>query len=1040
MAGSRSWTGGVAFSDTVLLLDGAEARPAPRPLASCEQVFDTGAWAGGTRRSRGPSSSGALERALAGLARRGTRGGDSPAWSRKRQPYEPPPTGAPARRRASVPYAELHCHSNFCFLDGASHPEELVEEAARLGPRGAGPHRPRRLLRRGPLRRGGPGRRAAHRLRRRAHPGRPADRGRSDRADRPTPTRRASTCWCWPRDPQGYARLARAISRAQLAGEKGAPALSTCDELAEPTAPATATGCVLTGCRKGAVPAALVDRRARRRPARELRPAGRRCSGATTWPSSCGTTATRSTRPATTPWPSWPCEPGCRRGRHQQRALRHARPRARWPRRSPRCGPAAASTSSTAGCPAAPAAHLRSGAEQARRFARYPGVVDARRRARPGVRVRPRAGRARTCRRSRARRATTEMSWLRELDRARAPRRRYGPPRTTRRRAPGAYDQIDHELAVIEQLGFPGYFLIVWDIVEFCRRADISARAGARRPTRRSATPSASPRPTPCRLGLLFERFLSPERDGPPDIDIDIESDRREEVIQYVYDRYGREHAAQVANVITYRAQSAVRDMAKALGLRPGPAGRLVEAGRPLGRRSRPRHRRPSPTTTSPPPVLELAAQVRALPPPPRHPLGRHGASATGRSSRCARSSGPAWRTARVLQWDKDDCAAVGPGEVRPARPRHARGAALRGRPHRASTTASRSTWPRIPQEDAVYDMLCQADSVGVFQVESRAQMATLPRLQAPHVLRPGGRGRAHPARARSRAARCTPTSGAATARSRSPTCTRCSRTSLAQDPRRAAVPGAAHADGHRRGRVHRRPRPTSCARPWAPSASSSGWSGCGPGSTTGMAERRHHRRGGRRDLRQAGGLRQLRLPREPLGVASPTSSTRRRGSSCTTRPRSAPALLNAQPMGFYSPHSLVQDARRHGVEVRTPDLNASRGRRPPSSRAPGVAPRRWRVRLGLGSVRAIGDDLAEADRRAAAARTPTMEDLVAPGAGAARSPQLEALATAGAFGCFDACDAAARRCGRPGRWPQSPPGPPGRHGHRRRRAARCRA
>ena len=87
-------------------------------------------------------------------------------------------------------------------------------------------------------------------------------------------------------------------------------------------------------------------------------------------------------------------------------------------------------------------------------------------------------------------------------------------------------------------------------------------------------------------MGLLFERFLSPERDGPPDIDVDIESDRREEVIQYVYSRYGRERAAQVANVITYRPRSAVRDMAKALGFSPGPAGRVEQADRPLGRRS----------------------------------------------------------------------------------------------------------------------------------------------------------------------------------------------------------------------------------------------------------------------------------------------------------------------------------------------------------------------------------------------------------------------------------------------------------------------
>ncbi len=123
---------------------------------------------------------------------------------------------------------------------------------------------------------------------------------------------------------------------------------------------------------------------------------------------------------------------------------------------------------------------------------------------------------------------------------------------------------------MIEHLGFPGYFLVVWDLVEFCRRSDIFCQG------RGSAANSAVcyalgvTAADAVSLGLLFERFLSMQRDGPPDIDIDIESDRREEVIQYVYERHGRHHTAQVANVITYRARSAVRDMAKALGYELG--------------------------------------------------------------------------------------------------------------------------------------------------------------------------------------------------------------------------------------------------------------------------------------------------------------------------------------------------------------------------------------------------------------------------------------------------------------------------------------
>src|SRR4029450_619526 len=143
----------------------------------------------------------------------------------------------------------------------------------------------------------------------------------------------------------------------------------------------------------------------------------------------------------------------------------------------------------------------------------------------------------------------TEMSWLRELA-GQGATRRYGPRGSER--VPRAWRQIDHQLAMAEALR---------DLVEFCRRADIYCQG------RGSAANSAVcyaigiTKADAVSLGLLFERFLSPERDGPPDIDLDIEAGRREEVIQYVYERYGRDRAAQVANVITYQARSAVRNM-----------------------------------------------------------------------------------------------------------------------------------------------------------------------------------------------------------------------------------------------------------------------------------------------------------------------------------------------------------------------------------------------------------------------------------------------------------------------------------------------
>src|SRR4029077_15648598 len=126
------------------------------------------------------------------------------------------------------------------------------------------------------------------------------------------------------------------------------------------------------------------------------------------------------------------------------------------------------------------------------------------------------------------------------------------------------------ELRIIDNLGFPGYFLVVWELTQFCAQQGILAQG------RGSAANSAVcyaigiTAVDSVRYGLLFERFLAPERDGPPDIDIDIESDRREEVIQHVYRLHGRQHAAQVANVITYRPRSAVRDIAKAFGYAQG--------------------------------------------------------------------------------------------------------------------------------------------------------------------------------------------------------------------------------------------------------------------------------------------------------------------------------------------------------------------------------------------------------------------------------------------------------------------------------------
>ncbi|WP_333812573.1 error-prone DNA polymerase [Timonella senegalensis] len=354
----------------------------------------------------------------------------------------------------------------------------------------------------------------------------------------------------------------------------------------------------------------------------------------------------------------------------------------------------------------------------------------------------------------------TESTWLRELTYAGA-LERYGSREAER--VAGAWDKIDHELRIIEDLGFPGYFLIVYDIVDFCRRSSILAQG------RGSAANSAVcyalgiTAVDAVHHGLLFERFLAPERDGPPDIDVDIESRRREEVIQYVYKRYDREHAAQVANVITYRNRSAVRDAAKALGFDTGQQdawskgidrwGNLTDdrnssstpdperaAGRPevddTARRDG-----FSPTGSElasfpqdgrgeiPEAVVALAEQLRRL---PRH-LGIHSGGMVLCDRPVTEVCPVEWARMEgrtVLQWDKEDCAdaglvkfdLLGLGML----------TALRlAFEHVKETDGLELELHSLPADDPfVYELLQAADTVGVFQVESRAQIATLPRLK----------------------------------------------------------------------------------------------------------------------------------------------------------------------------------------------------------------------------------------------------------------------------------------------------------------------
>ncbi len=934
-------------------------------------------------------------------------GGDGPALGRRRQPYQPP-AEATTHRRVTIPYAELHCHSNFSFLDGASHPEQLVEEAQRLGLEALALTDHDGLY--GVVRFAEAARtvglptvfgaevtlapaQGAHGMPPERMARTEADTDRQRRVAGPAghqhlPDPHGEHLLLVADGPAGYARLSRALSLGHLAGEKGAPQFGFAD-LVDVGA---GHWWVLTGCRKGGVPAALLHdgpRAAARELARLIDGFGRDRVVVELWDHGDPLDSARNDALAEL---AARFDLACIATNN----VHYATPAQR------RLAAAVAAVRARRSLddldpwlPATAGAHLRSGAEQARRFARYPGVVE----------LAAEIGRAAAfdlalvapslppfpCPPGPDGQPLDEMAYLRLLV-DRGARRRYGE-----RPQPGedlslrarAWRTIDHELDVIEGLGFAGYFLVVWDIVEFCARADIYCQG------RGSAANSAVcyalgvTKADAVSLGLLFERFLSPERDGPPDIDLDIESGRREEVIQYVYERYGRHHAAQVANVITYRARSSVRDMARALGFAPGQQdawSKQLDAWGPLA------------STVAqgdhdiPAVVLDLAAEIEDA---PRH-LGIHSGGMVICDRPIIEVCPVEWaRMDRrsVLQWDKDDCAAVGLVKF------DLLGLGMLGALHGAVDLVREHRGyeidlATIPQEDEVYAMLCRADSVGVFQVESRAQMATLPRLKPRRfydlvvevaLIRPGPiqGGSVHPY----------------------------IRRRNGQEPVTYLHPLLENSLGKTLGVPLFQEQLMQMAIDVA-------------GFTPSEADQLRQAMGSKRSRARMERLK-LRLyegmaERGITGDVADEIFTKMAAFANYGFPEShsvsfsylvyasawikyhepaafCAALLNAQPMGFWSPHSLVQDARRHGVAVHTPDLNASRPLatlEPCAASTGGVA-----VRLGVGSVRGVGAELAaqiEAGRPYA-----SLEDLVrrVPGL---QLDQLEAMATAGAFGeCF---------------------------------------
>ena len=1002
--------------------------------------------------------------------------------------------------RSRVPYAELHCHSHFSFLDGASSPDELVAEADRLGLEALalcdhdGLYGVVRFAE------------AAREV------GLPTVFGTEVTLDAPTrfdpgaPDPAGAHLVLLATGPDGYRSLSRRASLAQLAGEKGAPRQSLRDlgDLGDGVI-------ALTGCRKGAVPAALETHGpavAARELARLVELFGRDRVFVELWDHGQPLDGPRNDALAE-------LAVRARVGVVATNNVHYATPAAQPLATALAAVRARRSLDDLDGwLPASASAHLRSGAEQRRRFARYPGAVEttvelartcafdlalvapalppfpcpdgldemgylrhlvtegatrrygprpgsphpppmpkfaqpgrSARHARkyfinPGNAAQPpgEAAPPGDTRMPKARRAGPPGPPEPQSNTAQPPgeaappgdtrmpkARRAGPPGPPEPQSNAAWHQIDHELAVIDSLGFAGYFLVVWDIVRFCAEADIYCQG------RGSAANSAVcfslgiTRADAVRLGLLFERFLSPARDGPPDIDLDIESGRREEVIQYVYERYGRHHAAQVANVITYRGRSAVRDMARALGFSPGQQdawAKQVDRWEPLAAQPpggaaptsstrMPKARRAGPTGppepqsntaqppgppepqsntahSIPPAVLDMARQLQGA---PRH-LGIH----SGGMVICDRPVIEVCPVERarmpgrtVLQWDKDDCAVAGLvkfdllGLGMLTALHHAVDLIAAHRGYELDLAA-------LDQDEAVYDMLCRADSIGVFQVESRAQMATLPRLKPRTfydlvvevaLIRPGPiqGGSVHPyIRRRNGTEPVTyphPLLEPALAKTLGVPLFQEQFMQIAID---AAGFSATEADALRQAMSAKR----SHAR--MDRLRSRLFSGMAERGITGaVAEDIWHKLVAFADY---GFPESHSVSFAYLVYASAWIKHYEPAAFCA-------ALLNAQPMGFYSPHTLCQDARRHGVEVHGPDLAQSMAGavlEPCTDSHNGVA-----VRLGLSSVQGLGTELAEAIVAERDAHGPFADLADLAHRGGLNRAQLEALALAGA-------------------------------------------
>ena len=538
---------------------------------------------------------------------------------------------------------------------------------------------------------------------------------------------------------------------------------------------------------------------------------------------------------------------------------------------------------------------------------------------------------------------------------------------------------VEHELGLIAELRYEAFFLTVYDLVKFARSRGILCQG------RGSAANSAVcyalgiTDVDPGRMSMLFERFVSKERDEPPDIDVDFEHQRREEVIQYVYAKYGRERAALAATVICYRPRSAVRDAGKALGFTREQVDRLSRSLSWWDDRSslaeRVREAGLDPESAVVGRFLELTDALVGF---PRH-LSQHVGGfviSRGPLAELVPAENAAMPERTVIQWDKDDLEALGLLKV------DVLALGMLSAIRRALELAG-MTMQDVPAEDpAVYAMIQRADTVGVFQIESRAQMSMLPRLKPRNfydlvievaIVRPGPiqGGMVHPyLRRRQGLEPVTYPSEAVKA-----VLERTLGVPIFQEQvMQLAIVAAGFSPGEA----------DQLRRSMAAWRRKGGLEPFEARLVHGMLERGYTREFAEAIYRQILGFGEYGFP-ESHSASFALLVYVSAWLKCHKPAEFCAALLNSQPMGFYAPAQLVRDAQRHGVEVRPVDVAAS---------AWDCTLERGALRLGL----RMAGGLSEAGARRIAAARPfeSMEDLARRAALDRRD--LGCLAAAGAL------------------------------------------